>query len=121
MNTHFTSQADYERQGSVAGDHAPRAGSGARVWAGAVIIAGGLGLIVLGGCFLYGVLELVKPHAFNPALHEGASTAVSVLMVILYVMAFACFAGAAVLLVIGLWGLTRILMARPPSPDEGAP
>jgi hypothetical protein len=121
MNTHFTSQVDYKRQGSVAGEREPSAGSGARVWAGAVIVASGLGLIVLGGCFLYGVLELVKPHAFHPGLNERASTAVSVLLVILYVMAFACFAGAAVLLVIGLWGLTRILRERPPSPDEGAP
>jgi hypothetical protein len=86
-----------------------------------VIVAGGLGLIVLGGCFLYGVLELVKPHAFNAGLNEGASVAVSVLLIILYVMAFACFAGAAVLLAIGLWGLTRILLERPRAPDEGAP
>jgi hypothetical protein len=86
------------------------------VWSGAVIVAGSLGLIVLGGCFLYGVLELVRPGDLNPGPHEGFSSAVSVLLVVLYVMAFACFAAAAVLLAVGLWGLTRILLERPTPP-----
>jgi hypothetical protein len=118
MNTHFTSHPEPPRPAGPAGARAARPGAGARVWAGAVIVAGGLGLIVLGGCFLYGVLELVKPRAVHP-LPEEASSAVSVLVIILYLMAFACFAAAAVLLAVGLWGLTRILLERPgpPEPD----
>jgi hypothetical protein len=67
---------------------------------------------VLGGCFLYGVLEIVR--------HAGAeaSPSASTLVVILYVMAFACFVGAAVLLAVGLWGLARILLERPSPPGS---
>jgi|SRR5262245_52089105 len=115
METHITTHPADPRQGDLALASAPRPGSGARIWAGAVIVAGGLGLIVLGGCFLYGVLELVRRAGVEP----DASPAASTLLVILYVMAFACFAGAAVLLAVGLWGLAKILLERPnpPAPD----
>jgi hypothetical protein len=120
MNTHFTSHPEPPRSAGPAGTAAARPGAGARVWAGAIIVAGGLGLIVLGGCFLYGVLELVRPGPLNPGPHEGASSAVSVLLVILYVMAFACFAAAVGLLAVGLWGLTRILLEKPSPPEPDA-
>jgi hypothetical protein len=119
MNTHFTSHPEPPRPADPAGAAAARPSASARVWAGAVIIAGALGLIVLGGCFLYGVLELVRPSHLNPP-HEAVSPAVSVLLVVLYVMAFACFVAAAVLLLIGLWGLVRVLLERPSPPETDA-
>jgi hypothetical protein len=112
METHFTTHPEDHRQGDFADAPVPRPGSGARVWAGAVIVTGGLGLIVLGGCFLYGVLELLRQAGAE------ASPAGSTLLVILYVMAFACFMGAAVLLAVGLWGLARILLERPSPPGS---
>jgi hypothetical protein len=112
MDTHFTSSPELARPSSLAVASAPQPGSGARVWAGAVILAGGLGLIVLGGCFLYGVLQLVRPAAFNPGLHAEPAPAASTLLVVLYVMAFASFVGAAVLLILGLWGLAKILLEK---------
>ena len=120
MNTHFTSHPDPTRDGNAAAAQAWRPGAGPRVWAGAVIVAGALSLIVLGGCFLYGVLELVRPGPLNPAPQEGVSSAVSVLQVVLYVMAFACFAVAVGMLGVGLWGLMRILLERPGPPEADA-
>jgi hypothetical protein len=113
METHFTSYPAESRKGTFAPTPASRPGAGARVWAGLVIVVGGLGLIVLGGCFLYGVLEVLR--LAEP--HGAASPAASTLLVVLYVMAFLCFVGAGVLLAIGLWGLTRILMERPIHPE----
>jgi hypothetical protein len=105
MNTHFTNSLDLTRQGNLTTAATPHPGAGARVWAGTVIVAAGLGLIVLGGCFLYGVLLLVQRGEAGPDAW--------ILQVVLYVMAFACFVGAAALLVLGLWGLARILLQRP--------
>jgi hypothetical protein len=116
MSTHFRSRPEPTHQASPPLPRQLRPAAGPRVWAGAVIVAGGLGLIVLGGCFLYGVLELVKPMAIHPGFREDASTAVSTLMIVLYLMAFLCFLGAAVLLAVGLCGLARIMRAKPDSP-----
>ncbi len=113
MSTHFTSRPEPTHQDSPPFERPARAGLGPRVWAGAVIILGGLGLIVLGGCFLVGVLELVRPTALDLGVREETSAAVSTLLIILYIVAFLCFVGAAVLLTIGLCGLTRILREKP--------
>ena len=119
MSTYLTSRPEHALQDSPAPARPARAPVGPRVWAGAVIVAGGLGLIVLGGCFLMGVLELVRP-TIHPGVHEEASSAVSSLVIVLYAMAFLCFLGAALLLAIGLWGLTRILREKldPPASDS---
>ncbi|SRR5690349_1779297 len=109
METHFTSHPAEARQGRLGMASAPRPGSAARVWAGAVILAGALGLIVLGGCFLIGVLDLVR---------TADAVAAGTLITILYVMAFSCFAAAAVLLGIGLWGLARVLLEKPRHPER---
>lgn len=67
-------------------------------------------LIVLGGCFLIGVLMIVQPTTGfggpSPASMTGPQR---VLMVILYTLAFASFAGAAALIVVGTRGLLRVL------------
>jgi hypothetical protein len=112
METHFASDPPYRSRSEVETAPGLRGGAGARVWAGAVLLMAGLGLIVLGGCFLYGVLELLR-------LAGADSVASWVLQVVLYVVAFICFAGAAVQLTVGSYGLVRILMessAKPP-PD----
>src|SRR5262249_26016428 len=112
METHFTSDPPYTGVGENETSRGSRGESGPRVWAGAVLLIAGLGLIVLGGCVLYAVLELVRLAGVDPV-------AAWVLQVILYVMAFICFAGAAVQLTVGSYGLVRILMelsAKPP-PD----
>ncbi len=82
----------------------------ARGRAGAVIIVGELGLILLGGCFLIGVLAIVEGSGFaNPAVPPPMTGPKIVLMVVLYLLAFACFAGAAVMLVLGTRALLRVL------------
>lgn len=81
----------------------PRAAAG---WA---IIFGGLGLVLLGGCFLIGVLLLVSQN-FNGATGPKVLTVPEYgLMIVLYILAFASFAGAAAMLVVGTHALLRIL------------
>jgi hypothetical protein len=77
--------------------------------AGAAIIFGGLGLILLGGCFLIGVLLIVRPNFVAPSSTNDLTLAQVILMIFLYVMAFTCFAGAAVMLFVGTRGLLRSL------------
>jgi hypothetical protein len=85
---------------------APR--SGARVWAAAVIVFAGLSLVVLGGCFLIGILAIVRTKPFTP-VSAGLSGAQYTLMGVLYVLAFGCFLGAVILIVSGLRNLYGIL------------
>ena len=91
---------------------APRVGS--RGWAGAAVILGGLCLVGLGGCFLIGVLMLVTRIDFNgstPAVAAPLTVPQGILMSVLYVLAFACFAGAVAMLVAGTRGLLRFMRA----------
>ena len=80
---------------------APRVGS--RGWAGAAVILGGLCLVLLGGCFLIGVMMLVTRIDFNANTRAPAPlTAPQVVpMLVLYGLAFASFAGAVAMLVAG--------------------
>jgi hypothetical protein len=84
----------------------PRGGS--PVLAGAAILLGGLGLIVLGGCFLIGVL-IASSAARESAVQGGPGLTPSMILleIVLYVAAFACFAGAVTMLVIGTRSLLR--------------
>jgi hypothetical protein len=89
---------------------APR--PGARAWAGAAILLGGLGLVGLGGCFLIGVLSIVSAPTFagNPT-PPTLTTAQLLLMSVLYLLAFLCFGGAVTLLYIGTRALLRVMYA----------
>lgn len=89
---------------------APR--PGARAGDGAAILFAGLGLICLGGCFLIGVMSMVSPQSFNPiAPAPGPFTVAQwLLMAVLYLLAFAHFAGA-VLLYVGTRALLRVMNA----------
>ena len=86
---------------------------GGRVWAGAAILFAGVCLVVPGGCFLIGVLLLVSPNAFAANAGNAASTGMGApavsLMYVLYFLAFACFAGAAALIVVGTRRLLQTL------------
>src|SRR5688500_4850468 len=88
---------------------APPPRGSARVWAGAAIVLAGLTLIVLGGCFLIGVM-LVSTNGFSitggpPTLPARAV----MLLVVLYAMAFGSFAAAVWLLAMGVRGLYAVL------------
>jgi hypothetical protein len=81
-----------------------------RVLAAAVLLAGGLGLLLLGGCFLIGIMVLLTgtglgatpvTFAWTPPLYA--------LLIALSIVAIACFAGAIGLILISLKALLRIL------------
>lgn len=74
----------------------PMTRAGSPTTAAAVISFLGLGLIVLGGCFLIGVL--LCSGDFRGANRFG----IPLLVAVLYFIAFACFGGAVWLLVIGI-------------------
>ena len=68
-------------------------------------MATALGLVVLGGCFTIGILALNSPNvgSGSPATTLPAKTGEQyVLEVVLYLLAFACFGGAASLIVTGV-------------------
>jgi hypothetical protein len=75
--------------------------------AGVFIMLAGLALVGLGGCFLIGVLLMYRPGlaSFGPAAPTTAGA--SAFMGILYLLAFACFGGALLLVITG----TRVLLA----------
>jgi hypothetical protein len=84
---------------------------GPRAWAGAAILAAGVALIGLGGCFLIGVMNIVNPQALlgNPNLQPRITGQDLGLICVLYLLAFACFGGAAALLFFGARGLLRVM------------
>ncbi|MDB5173360.1 MAG: hypothetical protein JWO87_1150 [Phycisphaerales bacterium] len=80
---------------------APRTAS--RLWAGVFIAFAGLCLILLGGCFLIGVLIMVHPElTFGGRNPPPATLAHYVLLAILYLLGFLCFGAAAAVLIRGL-------------------
>ena len=86
----------------------------AKVWAGASILFGGLCLILLGGCFLIGVMGVVESLGFNPGAPASPPPLTApqmILMIALYLIAFASFAGAVLLLFIGTRGLLKVMRA----------
>ena len=94
----------------------PSARPSAPVLAGAAILLGGLGLIVLGGCFLIGAMIANLGAAENAAQSgapgsSGLTAGLIVLLGVLYVAAFGCFAGAASLLFMGTRALLRVFSA----------
>lgn len=86
----------------------PQRGKGARVAAGACLTCTGLVLIVLGGCFLIGAMEIVDRHFrfyHNYDLTGDARTLVHWC----YGSSVVCFLLALGVLGLGIRGLTRLL------------
>jgi hypothetical protein len=83
----------------------------AKVWAAGVIIFSGLALIVLGGCFLIGVMVILGGATgfMGPAPKSNWPPSVYIFLGVLYALAFACFASAALLIVSGLRNLFKVL------------
>jgi len=75
-----------------------------RVWAGAILLLAGLGLIVLAGCFLIGDILLIA----DPVM-PGEEGFMHVLFLLLLVIALCCLAGAGILFVLAVRGLLRIM------------
>jgi hypothetical protein len=100
-----------------------RGGNWERVAAGTVVFMAALGLVGLGGCFLVGVMTLVT-NDFSQDPRPPLSAGESTLLIILYVLAFTCFAGAAVLVCVALAALGKVLGEKrqpgvyPPSPSS---
>ena len=81
-----------------------------KVWAGTAIVCGGLCLMILGGCFLIGVMALVQPSALGSFGSPPTMTAPQIaLMGVLYLLAALSFGGAATLLFIGTRALLRVM------------
>jgi len=79
----------------------------ARIWAAAVLLFASLGLMVVGGCFLIGVM-LVTTNGFTVA-PKVWTLRHDLLLVVLYLLAFTCFASAAILFVRTAAGLYKVL------------
>jgi hypothetical protein len=95
--------------------------AGPRLWPGAVMLGCSLVLVFLAGCFLIGVLGLVRPDLFiggpPPATPVPLSAQEQALMFTLYGFAFASLLGAVVLFFLGVrWlclGLARCQDTQP--------
>jgi hypothetical protein len=83
----------------------PGAQSGSPTAAAAVIAFVGLGLIVLGGCFL---IPLAEPF-FDPRDVFPMSGHVVIVGLVLFLLAFTCFGFAAWLLFIAIRRLLRVM------------
>jgi hypothetical protein len=84
----------------------PTPARGARVGAGFALVLGGLGLVVLGGCFLIGVLIINQAHQISGNALQFSDV---VLECILYVSAVASFGGAGWILTLATRGLLAVL------------
>jgi hypothetical protein len=75
------------------------------VWTGAVMLVSSLFFVFFAGCFLIGVLGMLRPFLFNPNLTNDPrilSSEEQILLWILYGLTFACLLGALILFVLGL-------------------
>lgn len=89
---------------------APRPAS--RVGAAVALVGAGIALVLLGGCFLIGILILVKaPVGGLPGTVPPLTPSQVGLMVALYALASVCLIGALVLFVAGARSLIRIARA----------
>ncbi len=83
-----------------------------RLWVWALLVFTGLTMVMLGGCFLIGVMLIVTDglllSPFAPST-QPLTNAQVVLTLVLYVLAFLSFAAAALLLFLGIRGLLRTL------------
>jgi hypothetical protein len=81
-----------------------------RTFAAAMIVIAGLALIVLGGCFLIGILMTIQHIGFSGAVQPAlpVTSGEVVFVIVLSLLALAAFAGAVVLLILGVRSLLRV-------------
>src|SRR5690349_6906707 len=71
-------------------------------FAAAMILFGGICLIVLGGCFMIGILMTIQHVGFSGAAQQLPLTTAAIIFVgVLSLLALASFGGAIVLLILG--------------------
>jgi hypothetical protein len=80
-----------------------------KVFAGAAVLLAGLGLIVLGGCFLIGVMMITNRGFNSNAAPAPLGQSALVLVWVLYTLAGVTFAGAVLVILSGLRGLFRVM------------
>jgi hypothetical protein len=85
---------------------APVGGSG--VAAGIGIMVGGLGLIFLGGCFCIGIMISLNIGNLNGGGSTAAGPGHAIFIAVLYMLAFACFGSAVLVLLLGIRKLLAI-------------
>jgi len=83
-----------------------RRAPGPRVWAGLALLLAGLALIAIGGCFLIGVLEF---HRMRGTAGGPGDSLEGFFLVNLYMLAYANFLGAVLLLLLGARGLLKLM------------
>ena len=91
---------------------APSAYSRPGVGPGVILMLTALGLILLGGCFLIGVMTCNNPNGPGgapPATPYVMPSGLYILQIVLYIVAFACFAGATFLIAVGVKWLHQIM------------
>ena len=117
LSTDYTAVPPHDEDARPAG----RPSLAPRVWAGALLLLAGLGLAVVGGCFLIGDLVIANPALFNPSPDPGTPRPVATwdganvfLFTVLTILAVAFFVAAAVVFVVGFRGLCRILFGATP-------
>ena len=80
-----------------------------KVMAGAAIVLAGLALMVVGGCFLIGVM-IVSNRGFNATMAQQPMNKASVVLLgVLYVLAGISFFFGALVLLSGLRALFRVM------------
>ena len=83
-----------------------------RIWAATVITLAGLGLVVLGGCFMIGVMIVTQQSLFAGMATPAVARPDWVFVGVLYSLAGLCFLGALLLLVHGVRMLTAIARSQ---------
>ena len=84
----------------------PRPSLWPKAVAGAVLVLGGLGLVLCGGAFLIGAMLLVEPQFLDPNIPKTPLSAeAGTLLMILYALTAACLAGAVLLFIFAIRGL----------------
>jgi hypothetical protein len=85
----------------------PSPSYGHKVWAGVAITLAGLGLVIIGGCFLIGIM-LITNNGFNGMVAKPSNSGMA-LVGVLYLLAAITFVVAGIVLIKGLTSLFRVL------------
>ena len=83
-----------------------------KIWASAVLMFGGLAMVVLGGCFLIGVMLIITNNFCFLSPPTGSATELTLsqqtFVKVLYALSFSCFGVAATLIVTAVKKLIRL-------------